>query len=155
VGSDPSPVLEKYPPKSYPSSGVPLAARTTPSTPSAVQSTAKADAVPTEGAKPTPVSLIALEPPFDVDSFAQLLGSNSIRVEVPREDLPEVLRRIVDFMGFGIYVYSFSVRPAAEESLKKFVVELRRVDFSAGDGDWKPFEDKGVADSPFGPRGST
>ena len=73
---------------------------------------------------------------------------------MPREDLVEVLRRITDFMGFGIYVYSIRVYPEAEETLKKFVVELQRVDYSATRRDWGPFEEKGRSDSPFGPDGA-
>ena len=74
-----------------------------------------------------------------------------IRIEVPRDALPEVLRRVAEFMGFGIYVYSISVRPAATELLKGFVVELQRVDFSA-EGTWATVE-KGIVDTPFGPSG--
>ena len=75
----------------------------------------------------------------------------SIRVTVPREELAEVLRRVSEFMGFGIYVYEISIRPAPSESLAGFVVELRRVDYSAARGSWGPFEDKGRSESPFGP----
>ncbi|MFI5418419.1 MAG: hypothetical protein ACHQ2Y_05945, partial [Candidatus Lutacidiplasmatales archaeon] len=99
--------------------------------------------------------LISLERPFDVDEFAQLLGETSIRVVVPREELSEVLRRVVDFMGFGIYVYSLKIRPAPEELLKSFVLELQRVDFSSQRTEWIPFEDKGRSESPFGPGGRT
>ena len=56
-------------------------------------------------------------------------------------------------MGFGIYVYAVRVRPAKEELLKRFVVELQRVDFDATTGDWVPFAEKGRSDSPFGPSG--
>jgi hypothetical protein len=97
------------------------------------------------------MGLMTLEAAFDVDDFARGLGENQIRVVVPREDLPEVLRRITDFMGFGIYVYSLRVYPDAEESLKKFVVELQRVDFSPGTKRWVDFEEKGRSESPFGP----
>ena len=97
------------------------------------------------------MGLIALEAAFDVDEFARGLGENQIRVEVPREDLPEVLRRVTDFMGFGIYVYSVVVRPADEDTLKKFVVELQRVDFSPTHKQWIAFEEKGRSESPFGP----
>lgn len=113
-------------------------------------------ASPPGGAPPTeppPKGLIALEKPFDVDEFAQLLGESTIQVVVPKEDLLEVLRRISDFMGFGIYVYSFRVRPAPEELLKKFIVELQRVDYSAVTSDWTPFQEQGRSDSPFGPLG--
>ncbi|MCI4331915.1 MAG: hypothetical protein L3K19_08760 [Thermoplasmata archaeon] len=101
-----------------------------------------------------PLSLIALQKPFDIDEFSQLLGETTIRVTVPREDLAELLRRISDFMGFGIYVYSFRVRPAASDLLKEFVVELTRVDYSPEKKDWVPFQDRGVSDSPFGPSGN-
>lgn len=106
------------------------------------------------GPPPPPPTLIALERPFDVDDFSQSLGENSIRITVPREDLGEVLRRITDFMGFGIYVYRFSVRPAASDQLKQFIVELERVDYSPATHDWVQFEEKGRSESPFGP-GST
>ncbi|HYK93862.1 MAG TPA: hypothetical protein VEY07_07475 [Thermoplasmata archaeon] len=86
-----------------------------------------------------------------MDGFSRLLGETSIRVEVPKEDLPEVLRRITDFMGFGIYVYSIEVRPGTEETLRTFVVSLQRVDFSATERRWVAFEEKGPAESPFGP----
>ncbi|HEV2166254.1 MAG TPA: hypothetical protein VGS23_04685 [Thermoplasmata archaeon] len=99
------------------------------------------------------IPLISLERPFDIDEFSQLLGESTIRVEVPREDLAEALRRISDFMGFGIYVYSFRVRPAQEELLKRFVIELRRVDFSPEKREWIDFEEKGRSESPFGPSG--
>ncbi len=77
-----------------------------------------------------------------------------MRVNVPRESLTEVLRRVTDFMGFGIYVYSVSIRPAPSELLKEFVVELQRVDFSAEKKAWLPFVDKGASESPFGPSGT-
>ncbi|HTW54875.1 MAG TPA: hypothetical protein VMG36_00260 [Thermoplasmata archaeon] len=86
--------------------------------------------------------LITLDRGFDIDQFSALLGETSIRVVVPRDDLLEVLRRVMEFMGFGVYVYSFSVRPGATDLLKEFVVELRRVDYSATDGAWKPFEER-------------
>jgi len=82
-----------------------------------------------------------------------LLGETSVRITVPREALAEVLQRVLEFMGFGIYVYSISVRPAATELLKGFVVELQRVDFSSEKGAWLPFVEKGTTDSPFGPSG--
>ncbi len=98
---------------------------------------------------PAAVPLITLDKPFDIDGFSSLLGETSVRVTVPREDLPEVLRRVLEFMGFGIYVYSISVRPAASELLKSFVVELRRVDYSTEKGIWEPFVEKGAGDSPY------
>jgi hypothetical protein len=97
--------------------------------------------------------LLTLERPFSVDEFAEQLGETNLRVTVPREELAEVIRRVAEFMGFGIYVYEFSVRPAPEELLKSFIVELRRVDFQATRGAWVPFEERGRSDSPFGPEG--
>jgi len=101
----------------------------------------------------TPTGLISLDRPFDVDEFSQNLGETQVRVLVPREDLAEVLRRVMDFMGFGIYVYSIRISPEDADTLKRFVVELQRVDYSAHRRVWVPFEDKGRADSPFGPGG--
>ncbi len=100
-----------------------------------------------------PMSLISLERPFDIDEFSQLLGETTIQVTVPRDHLAEVLKRISEFMDFGIYVYSIKVRPGPSEQLKDYVVELQRVDFAAQKGDWVAFEDKGSSDSPFGPTG--
>jgi hypothetical protein len=98
--------------------------------------------------------LISLDRPFDVDEFSQSLGETQVRVLVPREDLGEVLRRVLDFMGFGIYVYSVRIAPEDSDTLKRFVVELQRVDYSTARKVWVPFEDKGRADSPFGPGAS-
>jgi hypothetical protein len=98
-----------------------------------------------------PKGLISLDRPFDVDDFSQNLGENQVRVVVPTENLPEVLRRITDFMGFGIYVYSVRVSPENADTLRRFVVELQRVDYSAARKTWIPFEEKGRSDSPFGP----
>jgi len=98
--------------------------------------------------------LITLERPFDVDEFSGLLGETSIRVTVPLEHLAEVFRRVTEFMGFGIYVYSVHVRPAASEFLKSFVVDLQRVDYAAVEKNWVPFVEKGTSDSPFGPSGT-
>ena len=112
---------------------------------------------PIMGAASPPVPgqpLITLDRPFDVDDFAALLGETSIRVTVPRESLSEVLHRVMEFMGFGIYVYAISVRPAPSELLKSFLVELQRVDFSAEKGAWVPFEEKGTVSSPFGASGN-
>lgn len=151
VGRDPSPVLDRYPPKP----GAPAAPQRIPVAPSRPSAPAPATlpmAAPTPDATgPAPKGLITLDRPFDVDEFSQMLGETTIRVTVPKEDLGEVLRRITDFMGFGIYVYAFQVRPAAEESLRRFQVELRRVDFAPAQGDWVTFEDSGPSDSPFGP----
>jgi len=107
---------------------------------------------PPPAASPTQ-PLITLDRPFDVDEFSSLLGETSIRVTVPRESLAEVLQRVMEFMGFGIYVYSISVHPAPAELLKSFVVELQRVDYSAEKGAWVPFVEKGTTDNPFGPTG--
>ncbi|MGA7475604.1 MAG: hypothetical protein WBW47_00085 [Thermoplasmata archaeon] len=151
VGREASPVLDRYParesgfaprspsPGSLPS--VPAAAPTAPSP--AAASPAGAPAQP----------LITLDRPFDADEFSTLLGGTSIRVTVPREALAEVLRRVIEFTGFGIYVYSISVHPAPTELLKSFVVELQRVDYSAEKRAWVPFVEKGTVDSPFGPSG--
>lgn len=157
VGREASPVLDKYPPKdpSLSPSGPPRAAL--PVTPSAppmapLPPPPRASAPATSNAPATP--LITLERPFDVDEFASLLGETSIRVTVPRENLAEVLARATEFMGFGIYVYAISIRPAPSDLLKAFVVELQRVDYSSTQGDWVPFLDKGTSDSPFGPAGT-
>jgi len=76
-----------------------------------------------------------------------MLGETRIRVTVPHDALAEVLRRVVDFTGFGIYVYEISVRPAPAELLKGFVVELQRVDYDAASGSWRPFVEKGAAEA--------
>ena len=153
VGRDASPVLDRYPPKEgspapRPTTGAVPAASPAPPPPSVTAP--KAAATPTGPSNPP---LITLDRPFDVDEFAALLGETSIRVTVPREALPEVLHRVLEFMGFGIYVYTISVRPAPAELLKSFVVELRRVDYSAESGAWVPFVEKGTTPSPFGPSG--
>ncbi len=116
---------------------------------------APSDAAPAAGRSPAapPVNLITLESPFDIDELSRMLGETTIRIEVPREELGEALRRVAEFMGFGIYVYRFEVRPAAEEVLKRFVLELQRVDYSGEKADWAPFEEKGRSESPFGPSG--
>jgi hypothetical protein len=165
VGRDASPVLERYP-KKDPAlivRGPPTQPTPAPAAPPAPAAAPGAAASPTPdasrspGASPLPgppaKGLIALEKPFDLDEFSQLLGETTFQVVVPKEDLPEVLRRISDFMGFGIYVYSFRVRPAPEELLKSFIVELQRVDYSAVASDWAPFQEQGRSDSPFGPLG--
>ena len=142
VGREGSPVLDSYrrtPPPALPAVAPPASA------PGAVPPDPQSPGLP-----PAP-GLLTLDRPFDIDGFSQLLGETSIRIEVPKEDLPEVLRRITDFMGFGIYVYAFSVRPASEESLRRFVVELQRVDFSGTERRWVPFQEKGTSESPFGP----
>jgi hypothetical protein len=174
VGRDPSPVLVKYPPKEaglgsrlppQPSRPVvrPPAAPAVPATPpsgarpSPPSSTPAPSAAPATTAPPAPSAapkmLISLERPFDIDEFSQLLGETVVRTEVPREDLAEALRRVSDFMGFGIYVYSVRVKPAKDETLMRFVIELQRVDYDPNVGDWVPFEETGRSDSPFGPTG--
>lgn len=153
VGRDASLVLDKYPAKDPatlvkgPPSKVPIPA-TPPSTPPSTPSKPG-----TPEAASAPISLISLERPFDVDEFAQMLGETTIRVTVPREDLVEVLRRIVEFMGFGIYVYRVSFWPARSDLLKEFVIDLQRVDYSPGVGDWIAFTERGRSESPFGPDG--
>ena len=151
VGRDASPVLDRYPPKAPGTApkGPPLS----PSSSSPVVSVSSPSPPPSPGAGAPSQPLITLERPFDVDEFSTLLGGTSIRITVPRDALPEVLRRVTEFMGFGIYVYSISIRPAATELLKGFVVELQRVDYSAEKGIWVPFVEKGTTDSPFGPTG--
>ncbi len=99
------------------------------------------------------VPLLALEAPFRVDEFSEQLGATTLEVTVPRDDLADVLRRVCEFMGFGIYVYEIRVRPADSDLLKSFVVSLQRVDFRADRRGWAPFEDRGRSDSPFGPEG--
>jgi hypothetical protein len=147
VGRDPSPVLDHYPKK--PSAQIP------PPPPPRLASAA-APSPETRSTAPTApgTPLLSLERPFDIDEFSQLLGETAIRVTVPREDLAEVLRRVSEFMGFGVYVYSISVRPANTELLKGFVVELHRVDFAREEGRWVPFVERGTSDSPFGPSSS-
>lgn len=154
VGREASPVLDRYPPKEVGTSA-PATLASRPSAP--VVSAPAASATGPSGVAapsgPTAPPLITLDRPFDVDEFSKLLGETSIRVTVPRESLAEVLQRVLEFMGFGIYVYSISVRPAPAELLKSFVVELQRVDYSAEKGAWAPFVEKGTTDSPFGPTG--
>jgi len=99
---------------------------------------------PTAGPAAAPVPLITLDRGFDLDEFSSLLGQTSIRVTVPTSDLLAVLQRVAEFMGFGIYVYAISVRPAPAELLKEVVLELQRVDYSAEKGAWVPFTEKGA-----------
>ncbi|MFZ1022964.1 MAG: hypothetical protein WAN87_02365 [Thermoplasmata archaeon] len=156
VGRSGSPVLDRYPAKD-PSLGVKGPPPRTSTAPPALRPSPSASSVaPPESGSDTstpPLSLISLERPFDIDEFSQLLGETAIRVTVPREDLADALKRVSEFMGFGIYIYSIKVRPGASDLLKEFVVELQRVDFNSQKGDWVPFEDKGASDSPFGPTG--
>ena len=172
VGKDGSAILASYPTRPWNPSGPVVADRHGSSEPGHTSTARSSDpasnppspagpghgATPATGSgslapTPSPRPLIGLERPFDLDEFSQLLGQNQIRVTVPRDSLVEVLRRVCEFMGFGIYVYSIRVRPAPEELLKSFVVELQRVDFSTASKDWDPFRDRGRADSPFGPSG--
>jgi len=142
-------VLEKYPPKD-PALSVrgPPPVASAPPPPSAPA--AGGGAAPSTA----PLPLISLERPFDVDDFSGLLGETSVRVTVPREDLAEVLRRVSEFMGFGIYVYAISVRPTPGDLLKSFVLELQRVDYDPEKHAWVPFVEKGTSNSPFGPSGT-
>jgi hypothetical protein len=156
VGRDASPVLDKYPPKDpkLAPRGPPGGSNAGTLSPPAASSKSSASPTPPSMSPPAAVSLITLEPQFDVDEFASLLGETSVRVTVPIEHLAEVLRRVTEFMGFGIYVYAITVRPAPSEFLKGFIVDLERVDFSPGDRTWVPFVEKGASDSPFGPTGT-
>jgi hypothetical protein len=164
VGRDASPVLDRYPPKEpaltlrgppppprAPTPAPPAA----PATPSAAAPAgpAGAPAAPGTAVSAVPKDLITLERPFDMDGFSQQLGATSLRVTVPRENLAEVLERIAEFMGFGIYVYAFNVRPAPNAVLRSFEVELQRVDFSPAAAAWQPFVERGRTDNPFGPGG--
>ena len=164
VGRDSSPVLDRYPPKNpdLAPRGPPApetsprgtrgSTRTDPGAPPPTPAPALASSSPSPTGSPsTSTPLITLDRPFDVDEFSALLGETSIRVTVPRESLPEVLRRVTEFMDFGIYVYAVTVRPAPSELLKSFVVELQRVDYSREKGTWVPFVEKGTVNSPFGP----
>jgi hypothetical protein len=122
-------------------------ASTTPLPPEPLRPTAASAPAPSPPSRP----LIALDRPFDLDEFSELLGQSQIGVTVPSEHLAEVLRRVCEFMGFGIYVYRVRFEPAPEELLKSFLVELQRVDYSAESGAWLPFRERGRAESPFGP----
>ncbi len=73
-----------------------------------------------------------------------MLGETSIRLTVPPDALAEVLRRAVEFMGFGIYVYAISVRPAPSELLQGYVVELQRIEYDPAAGTWRPFVERGA-----------
>jgi hypothetical protein len=155
VGRDASPVLERYPPKdpALAPRGPPPARPTVPK-PAAPGAPTPAPSAPNSTLSAPPSQpLITLDRPFDVDEFSSLLGETSIRITVPREALPEVLRRVTEFMGFGIYVYALTVRPAPAELLKSFVVELQRVDYSSEKGAWVPFVEKGTVNSPYGSGG--
>lgn len=148
VGRDPSPVLDKYPPRASPLRGPPTA--TAPAGASSAPLVPPSGTAPPGAVSAPATNLIRLERPFDLDEFSTLLGETTIRIRVPREDLPEVLRRVTDFMGFGVYVYSISVRPSASASLKEFDVELDRVDFVAERQRWEPFVERGAVPPPDG-----
>jgi hypothetical protein len=154
VGRDASPVLDKYPPKDpkLAPRGPPGGSNASPSPPS--HPTPAPPPTPTAASPAVAAPLITLERPFDVDEFSSLLGETSIRVTVPLEHLAEVIRRVTDFMGFGIYVYSLAIRPTPSELLKSFVLELHRVDYAPAEKNWVPFVEKGTSDSPFGPTGT-
>jgi hypothetical protein len=158
VGRDGSPVLDKYPPKDP---GLSLRGPAPPPAPARAAAAppalgAASPVLPSSGgaAPPSGGTLVNLEAPFDVDEFAQQLGETRIQVDVPRDALAEVLRRVADFMGFGIYVYDIHVAPAPSDQLKLFRVELSRVDYSSADRRWTPFEERGRSETPFGPAGA-
>lgn len=154
MGRDGSPVLDRYPPKANPI-GTPRPAPAA-ATPSAPPSAPAAGAPPGPATPPPPGggALLRLDVPFDPDEFARQLGESRIQVDVPRDALAEVLRRVADFMGFGIYVYEIRIAPAPGEQLQSFRVDLTRVDYSPRDKRWGPFEERGRSDSPFGPGAS-
>lgn len=134
----------------------PPAASGTPPTPSAgtlssVPSENPASSTGSKGGLGTP--LLRLEKPFDVDEFCQQLGETRITATVPREHLTEVLKRVVEFMEFGIYVYAVVVLPAASPTMEKFTLTLDRIDFDTKRHGWIPFQEKGRSESPFGPQG--
>ena len=100
------------------------------------------------GSPSAPEGLIRLERPFDLDEFSEMLGETRIRVTVPHDALAEVLRRVTDFIGFGVYVYAITVRPSPSELLKGFVVDLQRVDYDPASKEWRPFVEGGTARAP-------
>jgi hypothetical protein len=102
---------------------------------------------------PAPISsgILKLEPPFDVDDFCRQLGETHLRATVPKAQVPEVLRRILEFMDFGVYVYTLVVLPAPGATLDRFVVQLDRIQYHESRKVWMPFQERGVADNPFGP----
>ena len=95
--------------------------------------------------------ILKLEPPFDVDDLCRQLGETHLRASVPRAQVPEVLRRIMEFMDFGVYVYTLVVLPAPGATLDRFVVQLDRIQYNEARRVWVPFQERGVADNPFGP----
>jgi hypothetical protein len=158
VGRDPSPVLDRYPPKTVPGTAPALAGggpSPAPPPPRIPAPPSAGGSPPTQGQagagpSPPPEGLIRLERPFDVDEFSRLLGETAVRVTVPRDALPEVLRRVTEFMGFGIYVYAITVRPSPSELLKGFVVELQRVDYDPSAKAWRPFVERGTVEATDG-----
>ena len=89
----------------------------------------------------TTIRLGAAETPFDVDAFSQQLGEDHLRVTVPAPALGEVLKRIFDFMGFGVYVYAVVVIPSPTPTLDTYVVQLDRINFSKAKNVWVPFQE--------------
>ncbi|MCL4324622.1 MAG: hypothetical protein M1144_04075 [Candidatus Thermoplasmatota archaeon] len=79
--------------------------------------------------------------PFDIDEFSQKLGETAIKVTVPRDQLPEVLKRALDFINFGIYVYSIVVLPSPTPTLNTFIVQMDRIDFNDKLKGWVPFRE--------------
>ena len=98
--------------------------------------------------------ILRLEAPFDVDDFCRQLGETHLRATVPKAQVAEVLKRILEFMDFGVYVYTLVVLPAPGATLDRFVVQLDRIQYNEARRVWVPFEDRGVADNPFGPGGN-
>lgn len=88
------------------------------------------------------IRLSPAEKPFDLDEFSQRLGETQIKITVPATALNEVFKRVVDFMSFGIYVYSVVVIPSPKETLDTFVVQLDRINFSKSLKGWVPFQDE-------------
>ena len=103
---------------------------------------------------PSP-GLLRLEPAFDVDELSRQLGESHLRFEVPKAELAETLKRVLEFMDFGVYVYSVVLLPAPGKTLERFVLQLDRIEYDERRGVWIPFREKGVADDPFGSRPGT
>ena len=80
--------------------------------------------------------LISLERPFDIDEFSQMLGETTIRSRSRGRTLPRRCVASPTSWGSGSTCTPFGSAPAPEELLKRFVIELRRVDFSAERRDW-------------------
>jgi hypothetical protein len=87
-----------------------------------------------------------------VDELSRQLGESHLRFEVPKTELAETLKRVFEFMDFGVYVYSVVVLPAPGKTLERFVLQLDRIEYDERRGVWIPFREKGVADDPFGSR---